>query len=460
MVKKLPLSARLVDFPLRPIPSGCWGVTAIKSGGNHLYFPIRRMQPEHQEHEAVNPRRRTWVILLLIAIAVIALSAFLSSRRTVVPVRTTQAQRATIASSISTNGKIEPSTNFEAHAPGPTTVKRLLVKEGDSVKKGQLLLQLDDSEARAEAARALAQLRAAEADLNAVHSGGTREEVITNQSELNRAHADADAAQRSLDALKQLQQTGAASPSEIRDAEQRLQTAQNQLTLLQQKTTKRYSSPEVQRVEAQEQQAQAAYSAAQDSLNKSNVVSPVDGTVYSIPVRQGNFVNAGDLLIQVADLSKVVVRAFVDEPDLGRLAAGEHVEVTWDALPGRTWQGSVTQIPTTVTVRGSRTVGDVTSVVANPDLKLLPNTNVSVNITTARDDNAVVVPREAVHQEDSRRYVYEVVNDKLRQQYVDTGISNLTVIEITRGIQPNASIALGSTNGRALRDGLPIHVVP
>jgi HlyD family secretion protein len=417
------------------------------------------MQPEHQEHEAFNPRRRTWVILLLIAIAVIALSAFLSSRRTVVPIRTTQSERATIASSISTNGKIEPATNFEAHAPGPTTIKKILVKEGESVKKGQLLLQLDDSDTRAEAARALAQVTSAEADLNAVHSGGTREEVITNMSDLTRARSDVDAAQRNLDALKQLQQTGAASPSEVRDAEQRLQNTQSQLTLLQQKTTKRYSSPEVQRVEAQLQQAKAAYAASQDALTKSNVVSPMDGIVYSIPVKQGNFVNAGDLLIQVADLSKVVVRAFVDEPDLGRLAFGEHVQVTWDALPGRTWQGTVTQIPTTVTVRGSRTVGDVITLVANPDLKLLPNTNVSVNITTARDDNAVVVPREAVHQEDSRRYVYEVVNDKLRQQYVDTGISNLTVIEITRGLQPNAAIALGSTNGRALRDGLPVRVV-
>jgi len=418
------------------------------------------MQSEHQEHEAFNPRRRTWVILLLIAIAVVALSAFLSSRRTVVPIRVTEAQRATIASFISTNGKIEPAANFEAHAPGPTTVKRLLVKEGDSVKRGQLLVQLDDSEARADAARTLAQLRAAEADLNAIHSGGTREEVITTQSELNRARSDVDAAQRNLEALKQLQQSGAASPAEIRDAELRLQTTQSQLTLLQQKTTKRYSSPEVERVEAQVQQAQAAYSAAQDALSKSNIVSPVDGTVYSVPVKQGNFVNAGDLLIQVADLSKVVVRAFVDEPDLGRLATGEQVEVTWDALPGRIWHGSITQVPTTVTVRGSRTVGDVTSLVENPDQKLLPNTNVSVSITTARDDNAIIVPREAVHQEDSRRFVYEVVNDKLRQQYVDTGISNLTVIEVTRGVQPNSQIALGSTNGKALRDGLPIRIVP
>lgn len=418
------------------------------------------MQSEHQEHEAFNPRRRTWVILLLIAIAVVALSAFLSSRRTVVPIRVTEAQRATIASFISTNGKIEPAANFEAHAPGPTTVKRLLVKEGDSVKRGQLLVQLDDSEARADAARTLAQLRAAEADLNAIHSGGTREEVITTQSELNRARSDVDAAERNLEALKQLQQSGAASPAEIRDAELRLQTTQSQLTLLQQKTTKRYSSPEVERVEAQVQQAQAAYSAAQDALSKSNIVSPVDGTVYSVPVKQGNFVNAGDLLIQVADLSKVVVRAFVDEPDLGRLATGEQVEVTWDALPGRIWHGSITQVPTTVTVRGSRTVGDVTSLVENPDQKLLPNTNVSVSITTARDDNAIIVPREAVHQEDSRRFVYEVVNDKLRQQYVDTGISNLTVIEVTRGVQPNSQIALGSTNGKALRDGLPIRIVP
>ncbi|HLH08142.1 MAG TPA: efflux RND transporter periplasmic adaptor subunit [Terriglobales bacterium] len=417
------------------------------------------MQPEHQEHEAFSSRRRTWVILLLIAIAVIALSAFLSSRRTVVPVRTFQTERATITSAISTNGKIEPANNFEAHAPAPTTVKRLLVKEGDQVKRGQLLLQLDDSDARAQAARALAQVRSAEADLHAIETGGTKEEVLTNRSELARARSDVQAAQRNLDALRNLEQTGAASPAEVRDAEQRLQTAQSQVNLLRQKTTDRYSSADMQRAEAELQQATAAYSAAQDTLRKSNVVSPIDGTIYSLPVKQGNFVNTGDLLLQVADLKKVVLHAFVDEPDLGRLALGEHVAVTWDALPGRTWQGTVAQIPTTVTVRGSRTVGDVTCDVQNPDQRLLPNINVNVNITTAKADNAIVVPREAVHQEDGKRYVYEVLDDKLRIRYVDTGISNLTGIEITRGLAPNAQIALGSTNGRPLRDGLPIRIV-
>lgn len=445
-------SGRALDDTLMPAE------IAGSAGSDHLYFVIRRMQPEHQEREAFSSSRRTWVILLLIAIAVIALSAFLSSRRTVVPIRTYRAERAGIASSISTNGKIEPANNFEAHAPTPSTVKRILVKEGQSVHKGELLLQLDDSDARAQAARAQAQLRSAETDLQAIHSGGTHEEVFTNRSELTRAQADVSAAQRNLETLRNLQQNGAASPAEIRDAEQRLQMAQNQVNLLQQKTTGRFSTGDITRAEAQVHEAQAAYDAAQDTLAKSNVVSPVDGTVYSLPVKQGNFVNAGDLLVQVANLNNVVVHAYVDEPDLGRLALGEHVGVTWDALPGRTWQGSVTQIPSTVTVRGSRTVGDVICVVNNPDQKLLPNINVNVSITTARSDNAVVVPREAVHQENGRRYVYEVVDDKLHQQFVDTGIANLTVIEVTRGLDSNAVVALGSTNGRPLRDGLPIRV--
>src|SRR5512146_517918 len=88
---------------------------------------------------------RLWVALLLVAAAVIILAAFISQRRGVVPVRATHPVRMTITSAISTNGKIETLDNFEAHAPAATTVKRVLVHEGDKVKRGQLLVQLEDA---------------------------------------------------------------------------------------------------------------------------------------------------------------------------------------------------------------------------------------------------------------------------------------------------------------------------
>jgi len=373
-------------------------------------------------------------------------------------IRYTTVARETITSTISTNGKIEPVQNFEAHAPAATSVRKLFVSEGNHVKPGRMLLQLDDSAARAEAARAEAQVKAAEADLNAVRTGGTREEVITNQAELARAKAELQAAQRNLEAMRRLQQTGAASPAEVQDAEARWKTAQTQENLLEQKTGSRFSPLDQQRAQAQWEQATAASSATQDLLAKSNVRSPLYGEIYNLPVKTGSFVNPGDLLVQVADLSRVVVRAFVDEPDIGRLAKGQTVMVTWDAVPGRVWEGTVSQVPTTVSVRGSRTVGEVTCDVDNSDRKLLPNINVSVTIVTAKHDDTLTVPREAVHQLEGKRYVLEVVNDKLVRRDVGTSISNLTNIEITRGVSEGAKLALGAYNNQPLRDGTKVAI--
>ena len=374
--------------------------------------------------------------------------------------RATTVQRGSIRSLISTNGKVEPIQNFEAHAPISTTVKRLLVKEGDHVRKGQLLVQLDDADVRSQAARAQAQLKAAQADVHAVEKGGTQEEVLTLDAQLVKARANQDTAQRNVDALRRLQQRGAASAGEVKQAEDNLQRAQADLTLLQQKQKDRYSQPEVARVEAQKSEAQAAYDAATDALAKCNVHAPFDGIVYSLPVKQGAFVQAGDLLLQAADLSKVLVRAFVDEPDVGRLAAGEKVEITWDAVPGRVWNGTVSTIPSVVKLHGTRNVGEATCVVDNHDFKLLPNVNVSVTVIAAAHDDVLTLAREAVRMDDSKPYVYQVTGDELRRKEVGVSLQNLTQVEITSGLPEGAVVALSSVNSKPLRDGAAVKVVP
>ncbi len=396
--------------------------------------------------------RRWWVTALAILGAVIVLAAFVSHRDDGVPVRTAVVEQSDIRSMISTNGKIEPVNNFEAHAPVSTSVRRVLVKEGDSVKQGQLLVVLDDVDARAQAARAQTQLRAAKAELGATERGGNQEEVLDLEAQLVKAGTDRDSAQRNLDALRKLEQQGAASAGEVREAENTLARADAQLTFLRKKQTKRYSNAELARVAAQQAEAQAAYDAAQDVLAKSNVRAPFKGIVYSLPAKQGGFVAAGDLLLQVADLRKVIVRAFVDEPDVARLAPGNPIEITWDAVPGRVWRAAVTSIPSTVRLHGSRNVGETTSIVDNKDLKLLPNINVGVTIVAAEHDNVLLVPREAVRMDDSKPYVLLVAGHELKRRNVQTSLSNLTQVEITHGLSAKDVIAINSSNGKPIGD--------
>ena len=394
--------------------------------------------------------RRWWITALAILAAVIVLGAFVSRRDNPVPVRTAVVEQTTIRSLVSTNGKIEPVNNFEAHAPVTANVQRVFVKEGDSVKKGRLLLVLDDAGARAQAARAQTQLKAAQADLSAAERGGNQEEVLSLEAQLVKAGTDRDSAQHNLVALKKLEQQGAASAGEVREAENAFARADAQLTFLRQKQTKRYSNAELARVEAQQTEAQATYDAAQDVLAKSNVRAPFDGIVYSLPVKQGGFVAAGDLLLQMADLRKVMVRALVDEPDVARLAPGNPIEITWDAVPGRIWRATVTDIPSTVKLHGARNVGETTSIVDNKDLKLLPNINVGVTIVTAEHDNVLVVPREALRMDDSKPYVLLVSGHELKRRDVATSLFNLTQVEVTRGLSAKDVVAIGSWNGKPI----------
>jgi HlyD family secretion protein len=397
--------------------------------------------------------RRWWIPALAIIAAVIVLAAFVSRRDDGIRVRTAVVEQTAIRSVVSTNGKIEPVNNFEAHSPVSTSVQRVLVKEGDAVKSGQLLVLLDDTDARAQAARAQAQLTGAQADLNASEHGGNQEEVLNVEAQLVKARTDRDSAQRNLDALKQLEKQGAASAGEVLEAQNALARADAQLNFLRQKQTKRYSNQELDRVKAQRTEAQATYDAAQNVLAKSNVRAPFDGIVYSLPVKQGSFVAAGDLLLQLADLRKVMVRAFVDEPDVGRLAPGDPIEVTWDAVPGRIWRSRVTAIPSTVRLRGSRNVGETTSIVDNSDLKLLPNINVGVTIVAAEHNSVLVVPREAVRMDDGRPYVLQIAGHELKRRNVETSLANLTQIEVKSGLAAKDLIAISSLNGKPIGEG-------
>ncbi len=375
-------------------------------------------------------------------------------------IRADKVEYADLLSSIATNGKVEPMQNFQAHAGEPGTVKFVQVQVGQQVSAGTLLLQMDSAtaDARVQTARsAIAQAQAAQYDLR---QGGTTDERIGISGDLSRAKLQLSQAQNDVAALQALQVKGAASSNEVAAAQSRLASAQASLQSLQQRSTDRYAPTDKQRVQAQLIDSRATLAAAQDSLSKSIVRAPFAGTVYSLPVRQYQFVQSGEELVQMADLSRVQIRAYFDEPEIGKLKDGAAVTIKWDAKPTQMWHGHIIRTPTTVITYGTRNVGEALIAVDDAAGDLLPNTNVNVNVTTQQIFHVLSLPREALHTLGNDNFVYLVDHGTLVKQPVQIGGLNLMRVQITSGLRDGALVALNPLSSSVdLSPGLRVKVV-
>lgn len=318
---------------------------------------------------------------------------------------------------------------------------------------------MDDSDTVARLAAAQASLRTAESSLHDLEQGGSQEERLALSSDLSRAQLQQQQAAKDLAALRQLQQKGAASAGEVTAAEQRLQMANATLQNVQSRSTQRYSASDRTKAEAQLADAKAAVNAAQAGYQAANIRAPYGGTVYSIPVSTYDFVPAGEDLLDLADLNRIQVRAYFDEPEIGKLSVGQAVKIVWDAKPNQAWHGHISQTPSTVITYGTRNVGECIITVDDARGDLLPNTNVTVTVTTSQRFNVLSVPREALHTEGANDFVFRIVDGKLVRTPVQVGALNLTRVEITGGLTEKDTVALGATSNRDLTNGLAVKAV-
>ena len=209
--------------------------------------------------EARKQLDRRWLWLGAIVVLVLVFFSVRSFTREHLQVRVAQVSHEPLASTTSTNGRVEPENNQQLHSPIATTVKAIYVQPGDQVPAGKLLMMLDDMQARARLAAAESGVKSAQAALDAVKQNGTLEQRQTAAADLARNRIDRDQAQHDLQALIKLNATGAASAGEVDAARQRLAAAQANLDGSLASSTSRYSQPEVER-------AQAALSDAEASL--------------------------------------------------------------------------------------------------------------------------------------------------------------------------------------------------
>jgi HlyD family secretion protein len=397
-------------------------------------------------------RNRVLILLGLAAIIAFVLVK-VSGRQPVAKISATTPVRQTIVSSISSNGKVEPITPYPIRAQLDTFVEKVGASEGENVKKGQLLLQLNVKDAAAQLAAARSRLLRAEDELRAAKAGGRAGEAARVTGDLANARAELEREKHNRDALQRLLAQGAATKDEVAANELALSKAQsevNRLTGVKQEYD-RSLNLDASRAVLVVEQAQSEVAALEDKVRQGRITAPVDGTLYALPVKAGDFVKVGDLLAEMADLHQVRVRAFIDEPEMGGLEVGEPVKITWDALPNRMWQGKTEIIPKQVVPRGTRSVGELLCSVENNKLELLPNTNVNVRINAKERPNVVAVSRGAVESENGQRFVF------VEKRPIQVGIADATSYEVISGLREKEVVALpGDVD---LRDGMKVKVV-
>jgi HlyD family secretion protein len=301
-------------------------------------------------------------------------------------------------------------------------------------------------------------VKAAQAALDAATHNGSLQERQTSAAEIARDRIDRDQARHDLDALTRLKSTGAASASEVAAAQQRLDSSEAALQAAEESGHNHYAPSDVARAQAALADAEANLAAARDIEARTAPRAPAAGTVYSLGVGRSEFAEEGKLLLQLADLHKLRIHAYFDEPEIGQLAAGQTVQIKWDGDPkaGHVWMGKVVRTPTSVGMYTTRTVGDTLIEIDGGDGGLLPDANVTVTVTTASQPNVLTVPHDALRVENGKPFVFKVVGDELVRTPVIVGTSNLTLTPIVSGLQEGDIVATGTTNGLSLQDGIPI----
>jgi HlyD family secretion protein len=431
---------------------------------------------------------KTWKKILIgvgvaLALVIIVSVTVYQSRKNLVTVQTGKVQKQNLASVVSASGEIKPKTYVNIGANAFGKIIKLHVKEGDHVKKGQLLAQLENVQSSADVNATRASLQAAETDAVAGDAA-----LNTALADLNRAKSDAEHAKLDWDRAQGLYNAALIAKQDYDVKKAAWDTAVAGLAQAQAKVAQAKAQKDS--MDKHITQNQANLTRVADVLQKTTYEAPFDGVITNLPVREGETVvigiqnSPGSTLMTLADMSVITSEVKVDETDIVNVHLGQPAEVTIDAIPHKVFHGVVSEIGDNAIVRStgvatsqatstSEEAKDFKVVVTltDPPEDLRPGLSATAKITTAtrssvlsipiqaltvrtradlvpKDDNGSVqaasVPTDASKLKEEVQGVFVIRNKKAEFVPVDTGISGTTDIEVIKGLQEGDQVITGS----------------
>lgn len=380
----------------------------------------------------MSPRRRWIKRGLLIALALAVAGFLLRNLILGKPVETHQAVRSDLVQTVVASGRIITPQRASVGAVITGRVARIPVEEGQSVKRGDVLIVLDDEDERASVAQASGAVAQAEARLRQLREVS----LPAAEQALIQAQANLTQARQQHDRAKELKAKGFVSQAALDDAQRNLDVAESQLRAAKlQVATNRPSGSDFALAQTALAQARATLGVAQAKLDQTVILAPVDGTLISRNVEPGNVVQSGKELMALAPEGETQVVVQIDEKNLAQLRIGQHALASADAFPRERFEAVLVYInPGIDALRGSV---EVKLRVPKPPAYLRQDMTVSVDIEVARSAGTVVVPADTVRDANGAQpWVLAVDGGRAVRRAVKLGLKGDGRIEVLDGVAP------------------------
>jgi len=392
-------------------------------------------------------RKNGFLIVLLVLILLgVFLAGFWLWRGSDAPQYTTaKAVLRDIRVVINTNGIIEPIDPGEVYAPIDAFVDSVEKHEGSEVEKGRLLIRLESRQIRTALAEAKANLLQARRQAQIVLSGPQKEEMDSLDASIAECELQLAQQNKDLQTEESLLAKQAALRATVESVRKQRDLLQLRLESLQRKKKdmqSRYSPEDKEWEQNKISELTKQVALLEQQLQMESVLAPESGLIYSLPVKPGSYVTKGQLLAQIYRPGVLRLRAYVDEPDLGRVQKGQSTKIEWDGMPDQQWTGAVEKPAEQVVALNNRSIGNVLCSINKGPQGLIPNLNVKVEITTAFKANALVVPRSAIFNNDGKPSVLLLEGTAKTIKPVDLGLVTSEEIEILHGINAGDSVVL------------------
>jgi RND family efflux transporter MFP subunit len=345
----------------------------------------------------------------------------LCARNPAVPVEAAAARRAQLTVEVNTNGKIEPVPEAEVRVHARLQGRIIEIPEpGTRVDAGDIILRIDDGPVASELAAA-------------------RSDRLASLEALRAARDTFERVRRKAAIDQDLFEQGALVRQRNAESQAALEEANSRLANLKREVPLRVASLDL-RVQDLSAQQEAA-----------TLHAPFPGTVYRTEFKKGEMVHIGDPILWLADLTRLRVRANIDQVDLGRVRAEQRMSISSNAYPDRSWSARVSELVPHVIVRDNRSVSEGLALVDPPTDGLVPGMNVDVDIIVDDVPDALQIPAAAIYTDDGRTFVYRIAEGHALWTPVTLGRSSIGAVEILGGLQAKDQVIVGSSNG--LRDG-------
>jgi len=384
------------------------------------------------------------LLLVLLLVVAAAIVWGILRRNTPPAVTFTRVKRETLVSTLPTNGKVEPFQWQAVRAEVEGLVSGVDAVEGRAVARGEVLAVMTDPSRQADIDAAQAKVTEAEANVASLEAGPRPAELTEIENAAARATLELRQAERDLAASERLAAKQAATAAEVTAARDKVDQLHAQIAGLEKRRRNATPQPDIAAARARLEDARVALRLAEQQAAQSQVRAPMAGVVYGLAARPGTYLSVGDLVTNIGVMDRLRVRVYIDEPELGRVALGQPVTITWQALPDKQWTGTVEKKPTAIEALGSRQVGQVICVIENPGRMLIPGTNIDATIRTGVVEGALTLPKETLRHDATGDYVYLLKGGAIEQRRVKTGNTSVTRIQVSDGLAEGDAVAMPS----------------